>query len=239
MEASQLQAIQGAELSLALTRVLALPDGGRHSAVRPAYHLARVASLSADVRVLVDHLLESSSELDEAISVLLLLRSACLELGRQLRLCLEPVETLMQDMEAALKGSRAEPARSASDPNARNVADRDRDETRLRQELRRLGASEEVAQALASRLAETGRLSRVMAELVLALQDQVLIHGTRRLDAVLTALVEVQVILDVELRRLLLEEQPGDESPCFEVGLLPWISMFLAEAGRKLAARET
>ncbi len=221
--------------ALALLERFSLPELGMFGAVRAAAQLSVLGQRSEDVRAALEAFLDSSRPPSEALALHMWLRDASLELGFQLRRCLEPVETLIQQVEARVRGGGRQgvTARDTDGKLAEETADQ---EEHLRAHLRQLGASEVVSFKLAAALAELQRECRLLNGLLEGLEQLSAFPEKEQLDTLLTRLLELQKLMDVDLRPLVLEEPLPDSIPCFTVGVPTWTARFLSEAGQKLAA---
>lgn len=220
--------------ALALLERFSLPELGLFGAVRVAAQLAALGQRSEDVRAALEGFLDSSRPPSEGLALHMLLRDASLELGFQLRRTLEPLETMIGQVEVRVRGAgRSGPP--ARDTDGRLVEESADQEEHLRSHLKGLGASEVVSFKLATSLAELQRLCRLLNEQLDGLAELPAFPEGAQLDTLLTRLLELQKLVDTGLRPLVLEEPLPDAMPCFTVGIPTWTARFLAEAGQKLA----
>lgn len=221
--------------ALALSERFSLPELGLFGAVRAAAQLSVLGQRSEDVRAALEAFLDSARPPSEALALHLLLRESSLELGGQLRRVLEPLETMIAQIEARVRGAgrAGVPIHDTDGLLREETADQ---EEHLRAHLKGLGASEVVSFKLASALAELQRQCRLLNGLLDGLSELPAFPTGGQLDTLLTRLLELQKLLDTGLRPLVLEEPLPDAIPCFTVGIPTWTARFLSEAGQRLAS---
>lgn len=221
--------------ALALLERFSLPELGMFGAVRAAAQLSVLGQRAEDVRAALEAFLDSARPPSEALALHLFLRDACLELGFQVRRTLEPLETLIQQVENHVRGAGRTGALAVDTDGKLSEETADQEE-HLRTLLKGLGATEVVSFKLSNSLAELQRQCRLLAAQLDALGALPAFPKEAQLDDLLTQLLQLQKLLDVGLRPLVLEEPLPDTIPCFSVGVPTWTARFLAEAGQKLAS---
>lgn len=212
-----------------------LPELGMFGAVRAAARLSVLGQRADDVRAALEAFLEGSRAPGEALALHLLLRECSLELGSQIRRTLEPLETLIAQVEARVRGAGRSGA-AVRDPDGKLGAESAEQEEHLRSHLKGLGATEVVSFKLASSLAELGRQCRLLNGQLDGLAELPSFPQEAQLDNLLSRLLELQKLVDTGLRPLVLEEPLPDAIPCFTVGIPTWTARFLAEAGHQQAS---
>lgn len=221
--------------ALALMERFSLPELGMFGAVRAAARLSVLGQRSEDVRAALEAFLDGSRPPSEALALHLLLRECTLELGWQVRRTLEPLETMIAQVEARVRGA-GRAGVTAVDSHGKLSREMGEQEEHLRAHLKNLGATEVVSFKLATSLAELGRQCRLLSEQLEGLAELPAFPEEGQLDNLLTRLLELQKLVDTGLRPLVLEEPLPDAIPCFSLGIPTWTARFLAEAGGELAS---
>lgn len=221
----------GAQNALSLAERLSLPDLGLLGAVRAASQISHLTHRCEFALAVLESALDGGRSSSDRLALHLMFRQACQELGFQVARTLEPLETMIQQVEVRVKGSRVS-GEGARDHQGHHQEERARQEDLWSAHLKELGASEVVASQLATSLAELQHQGRLLSELVAALHLLPASPRDEQLDSLMTRLLELQRLLDVNLRPLVLEDPLPDTLPSFTPGIPTWSARLLAEASR-------
>ncbi|GMU51116.1 MAG: hypothetical protein AMXMBFR33_02620 [Candidatus Xenobia bacterium] len=221
----------GAQNALSLAERLSLPELGLLGAVRAASQISHLTHRCEFALGVLESALDASRSASDRLALHLMFRQACQELGFQVQRTLEPLETMIQQVEVRVKGSR-QSGEGARDHQGQHQEERARQEDLWSAHLKELGASEVVASQLATSLAELQHQGRLLSELVAALHLLPASPRDEQLDSLMTRLLELQRLLDVSLRPLVLEDPLPDTLPSFTPGIPTWSARLLAEASR-------
>ncbi len=221
----------GAQNALSLAERLGLPGLGLLGAVRAASQISHLTQRCDFALGVLESALDGSRPQADRLALHLMFRQACQELGFQVLRTLEPLETMIQQVEVRVKGSR-QSGEGARDHQGQHQEERARQEDLWCAHLKELGASEVVASQLAILLAELQLQGRLLSELVAALHLLPTSPRDEQLDTLMTRLLELQRLLDVNLRPLVLEEPLPDTLPSFTPGIPTWSARLLAETSR-------
>ncbi|MHB2018287.1 MAG: hypothetical protein ACYCW6_15155 [Candidatus Xenobia bacterium] len=220
-----------------LQEKLAATGINRIASIKPAYYLAQMAGLTWDFIDYSEALLAAlDGEPDTALRLLVFLRENGRSIMTTIKDAGEPMERLISLLEEELEAETPEDGEEATpDLGADLDADRETQSTnreqlerRLREALTKVGVGLEIARQLATRVAD------LYAEGVQFHRELNRLRGSKPADVpvVLATLIDLQFVLDIQMRNLLMEDFSLEMEPTFSTGFFTWSSQALGDLNR-------
>lgn len=230
------------DISYKLYDLIAATGVAEVAVVQPTFHMGRFYILTHDFMDFTEKLLAAPSEPGEVFRAVLYLRETARTMARLIRHAAEPVEGMMQFLDSVYEDSletageeeehEHEHEHEHAEEEEEFAAERDALRESLRVKLREVHLSDRVVDELSKRLAETYHGCVLYTRALRQLQD---LDPGHDLAGFLAVLVELQYVMDLHLRRLLLEDVFLEETPTFTTGLMPWISHAIEELARQVS----
>ncbi|MGI5845485.1 MAG: hypothetical protein ACOX9B_15120 [Candidatus Xenobium sp.] len=207
--------------------------------VQPTFYMGRFFILTHDFMDFTEKLLDTPADPGHIFSAVLYLRETARTMSRMIRRAAEPVEGMMQYLDLVYEESLGPDSEEEEEVHEHDhaeeedefAAERDALRQSLKVKLREARLSDKVVEELSKRLADTyhGCVRFARALRLLKTRDPEV-----DLPGFLTVLVDIQYVMDMLLRRLLVEDVFLDETPAFTTGLMPWISHAIEELAQQI-----
>ncbi len=232
------------DISYELYDLIAATGVSEVAVVQPTFYLGRFYTLTHDFMDFTEKLLDAPSDPGHIFRAVLYLRETARTMARMIRHAAEPVEQMMQVLDVVYEDSLAPLEEEAAELDVEHEHDHgheeedefttERDALRqsLKVKLREIHLSDLVVDELSKRLADTYHGCVRFTRSLRLLKDQ---DPQEDLGGFMAVLVDLQYVMDLYLRRLLVEDVFLEETPAFTTGLMPWLSHAIEELARKVS----
>lgn len=230
------------DISYELYDMIAATGVSEVAVVQPTFYLGRFYILTHDFMDFTEKLLDAPSEPGHIFRAVLYLRETARTMSRMIRHAAEPVEGMMQFLDVVYEDSLGpaeeeeahehEHEHGEAEEEEEFASERDALRESLKVKFREVKLSDLVVEELSKRLADTyhGCVRFTRALRLLKTQDP-----EEDLPGFMAVLVDLQYVMDLYLRRLLVEDVFLEEVPAFTTGLMPWISHAIEELARQVS----